>query len=72
MCEVGCVFSHGMILNVRGYWGGGGYLPKRGRLEGVRELEEELCRLWEVLDLGGLGRGMAAPIGGECGCEAIC
>jgi hypothetical protein len=41
------------------------------RLEGIRELEEELCGLWEVLDLGGLGWQRAGLGGGELRSEAV-
>jgi hypothetical protein len=41
-------------------------------LEGVRELEEEHCGFPEVLDLGGLGRRVATPGGGDLICEVVC
>jgi hypothetical protein len=34
-------------------------------LESVCELEMELCGFREVLHMGGLGRGVVAPVGGE-------
>jgi hypothetical protein len=55
---------------------GGGVVLDRDmlsyRLESVGDLEEDLCGFGEVLHAGGLGRGVAAPIGGEFKRLSIC
>jgi hypothetical protein len=57
------------------YSKGGGVALDRGelvnKLEGVREVEEELREFREVFDVGGMGRRRAVPSGGELCCEAV-